>query len=420
MIEKITVLGNAYNQDYKNPTMLWPEIGGSYASCADAQRVTLTSLPVGTTFDLSPSTNIYAVIGDNGIGKTTFLHAMARSMANARAFGKRNRTVLFNGSIGVPAFSDTYPSLIEHSGGFDIHPFIRDVPIYTYVFGSPDSGKWLLPEEEHAKNETFYAKRVSHRINSAEYAAAAFAFYMRRDELFESPNFLPYKNVPENQIKRRISLLFSGLDIDTAIQNVYDGCKDAGIKFKVNDRTHNSTPAFLALDIPVNPRFIQPIVDSFASERGGNLADAYRRLAYLAENNFVISQIPYDVNIYGDFKLNFGGAVDGLNTGVFDLQLQEQTNNSSKGQYTRSTLDSLLGGTQSVLLIDEPTAATDLRTSKWVLEEFLPAAANPNRAAQVFVATNDSAVVRTIGKLNGLCINMYETPARITGLSQFM
>lgn len=372
MIKALEVLTNTYNTDYKNPTSLWPT-----QEQHDLNRTQLApyllpqnTLPESTRLEFDPKTRLYVVIGPNGIGKSTFLRSIARSIANAQYFESHNRTKRFDGKIGVARAY--HEELVENTGGLLFR-----------------SGNLFDRAGDTITDRSPGYATTAHDI-SKSYFADALRFYLTRNEIFNSEGFAPYARISDKDIERRIGALFG-------TRKVIDGLRE---RYEIGWYK--------------NHECIDTLMDATLKESGIKRHDLYRRLAYLVELNAYIGQLPIPANIFGEYKLELGVPVQEIKLGIFDPNLRTRDDQVSAGQYARNKLGALLKVEgKHLMLIDEPTANMDLQNSRWFNDQFLCQVVKMKNT-MVLVAANDPSVVQKTGQLKGKSVNMYEKLAVVS------
>ncbi len=371
LIKKLRVILDKYNFDPVNPT-IWPTanfeftVRGYSTNYSRAEEFLKEHvphvqyalnpgvLPRGTSLEFSNATNIYAVIGKNGIGKTTFLKSIAQSLENAMWFEVNKRTKLFGGLVG--GYREYYPKLSQ----CDI---------------LPSSGGRLRIWENYSGVSIFYG-----------FKKRAYETYMLFDEIFNSPNFQPYKNLTmEEAINRIIHPML--------IPHMSN--KEHMAKVKQSE---------------------SEIFKSFCQDISSNLqlepVEVYRKAVYLSELCANIAQIPYPINIFGGYEMELSAKAQDITLDIVDLALNTD-DKLSKGQYVAGELEAALKTlTPAIMLIDEPTGNMDMKNCQWVYDEFIPKVTSMENA-QAFIATNDSKLVDKIQEKGGKVIDMYERPTII-------
>lgn len=372
---KITVLDTRYNADFLNPTSLWPpekyknninpyQLGNE---CKEIIPVKQSKglLESGSSVDLPNDINLYFVTGKNGIGKTTFIKSIARSIANAQYFDKNNRTAMFHGTLGWAPYTD--------NNKFDESLLRYDL---TGGHASPDDRfKWSYDQSRRSRCED---------STDLNYVFRAARFYVARDEIFDNLFFEHYRNIPDAVLDHRIEEKTFGRW----------GWRQQTLAADVKNTTNN-----------------------ISEDLGLSRNDAFRRLLFLAEQPEIIGGSHFPINIFGQYQIDL--PVSNVQIHVYDSLLQPDTDDKSKGQYMRATLEdhieALDNGGFHLLLLDEPTANVDDANAKWFTESYLESIIGKKNVL-VIVTTNDRMLKKDAKDLECLAIDMNSESVKVKGM----
>lgn len=374
LLEKIRVLCDRYNLDYQNGSGIWPQesilMGGAFyldnIKKSNPSVRTPFSLPDGvlpanTLLEFPDQSNLYVVIGENGIGKTTFLKTIARALANAQHFETHKRTRLFKGTLGL-----------------------RESISNAKSFTVPEDNTAGLIEI----NYSYIASAFLVNQLREDYTMKALRFYLSRHEVFDSPYYRTLQRFSSEEIASRLSYHIFLKERDD----------EREIPEKYKSRPLHSS--------------VKEVIQEIAEENKIDFDEVVRRFCYLIEMANPILQRDLPINVYGEYELGLRLPASKISVGIFDHNLQPD-GTMSKGQYARSSLEKFLEEESvRVLLVDEPTGNTDMKTSAWIYGEWLPQiASTPN--TDIFIASHDPRICEIVKKLGGLSVDMYQRPAQV-------
>jgi len=373
MINSITVLHNNYNADSESLTTLWSsaDTGSFHISRDDYPQFPLESgvLVPGLKLEFNKSVNLYALVGLNGAGKTTFLHAIDASISRAKYFSANGRTAMFSGNIGLNnGYNPNRERIRTATGGLDVQ-----LSQSGYHENSGNNYHALSLFTHGASREE--TSRLDNHFN-------AFAFYLVRHELYNGDSFKPYRQISDEQLMSRVTLLFN--------------------------------PTYKRLDKAKLPHVLNQKIKQLAVGSGLEDLTLYRRLAYLIENHDLVAQMDFPINVFGDLQLKFNRKpISDVSVGIFDPKLQKEGDDRSAGEYAKQTLQTLLEQEPTVFLIDEPMKSCDRKNKSWILDTFLPALRERQGSTIAFIASHEDSLIKKVDALGGLALNMYSQPAEV-------
>jgi len=397
MIKGLRVTTDIYNLDCTIPTSTWPafeikpthsptkensnrefaELAKSQSNHPPFMLDYKDTLPEGADLDLRNAGLVF-VQGENGIGKTTLLKGIARSVANAQHYLHYGRTRLFYGNLG-------FPGAIEPEIGLFLccDPFAR--------FHAPGN-----------HNYSFLIFGSGVETSQKLQAHLALFFYSGREEIFDKPLFIGYAKADPQHISNQFGALFhSGLterSIDSSLRDL------VGVRFD---------------DIPKELENNQALRQIMGRVKQVDEDQFKRRMVFLTECSSAITCAYLPINIFGQYELDVEEDVlRNLVVLVYDSLNQSEKDHRSKGKYMKATLEEYIttitaDSRHYLVLLDEPTGNTDDTTSNWFVSKFLPSLQQQGDRVQVMVATKDQSLRRKARDLDSKVIQMEQNGTRI-------
>jgi len=252
MIKNLKVVHEVYNADYERSTTFWPGQELSWRSEDKVKPYSLENalLPRGLELKFDAETPLYALIGPNECGKSTFLKTLARSLDNLHYFRENGRTALFDGALGFGADLQ----IVQGTGG-----------LLTSVYAHSKESMLAYCTPSYAERQAPCNDKNKH---SGRRFIQALPFYLPHDEVFDTPNFSPYNYMSEELVHARLTHLF--------------GC-------------------YLDVEEEKNPIPLEVLAQLklVSDQEDISVPDLERRLAYLIDHWETVPQIAFDVNVFG-------------------------------------------------------------------------------------------------------------------------
>ena len=374
MLTDLIVLDQFYNRDPFRLTSKWPKLTDDDPATRSknikdseyelATQDSTLKLPKDHVLTFSAEKPIYVLVGANGSGKSTFLHAVAHSAFNAQFFKRFGRTRLFSGTVGLKPDARPCQNVLGVS---------REVDSTGYAYTSHNLPRLLQKWED---------KRVQ------DYFFAAVELYLPRDELFEGIHFAPYAALTTDQAVNKLRRLFVHNDGHSGPK------KDEPFEAKLENL----------------PGKISTRVSNLAEKISLNEERAYQRVAYLVENNPGFPTYPHPINVFGQYELHFSSD-EKVSIGIYDAGIN---GTKSSGEIARKTLDAI--ATTNLLLLDEPTNHLDRTGKKWFRDEYIKKLADKD--GSILIATHDELLIDAVTNMGGGLIDMDKAPISISDSSR--